>query len=171
MSFKHAVRGATFASLGIALAACGNNDAEIKAYAKKQGMSDIQTAAFSACAQDLSRNKPVFRIPGGNMVMLEVPFEVCACQSKTILTVFKGKQFKGHTAFAEYMATYGKKKPPHFSKKSLQPGLKPKEARSQLVASLQSCATAYKSAHEKQSTEIFKIVPTKQKKVKKATHA
>lgn len=169
MSGSSLHRLAAIAGLGLLLAGCGgkNNEAEIKQYAKKQGFNEIQTAAFSSCAKDLTSNMPILPVPEGNMVMSEVPFDICACQAKTMMTVFKEKRYKGHTNFAVYMATYSKKKTPHISKKDLVPGLKPKEARKQLAESLRSCVNKYVAANEKRSATLFKIVPIKKKPEKK----
>lgn len=154
-------------ALGLGLAGCGGNDAEIKQYVQKHEMKDVQAAAFTACAKDLRVNKPVFLQGEKYMVMKDVPLDICACQVKTMMTVFKDKRYKGHTNFAEYMATFTKKKPPHIPKKDLVAGLKPRVARRQLIESLNSCVTTYVGEHEKQAAELYKMVPVKKKKEKK----
>ena len=161
MSTKYSVRFAAIIGVSLVVTGCGNNDAEIKQYAKKHGMSEIQSAAFMACTRDMKGKKPAFPVAEGNMVMKSVPLDVCACQVKTMTSVFKDNQYKSYGAFAAYMAKEVKKKPPRLNKKDLQPDLKPAGARQQLETSLTSCVTTYKDAHAEQNAELFEIVPLK----------
>ena len=145
--------------LGLGLAACGNNDAEIRVYAKQKKMSEVQTAAFTACAKDTRKKKLLFPVKEGNLMMKRVPYDVCACQSKTMVTVFKEKKYAGHTAFLDYMANEKKKKKPRLNKKELVPDLKPMDARTRLQESLEKCVKEFRTAHADQDAEMFEVVP------------
>jgi hypothetical protein len=159
---KKPVRLGLMTALALILAGCGSSDEELQAHAKKQGMSDLQAAAFVTCASNFRRNKPVFAEAAGNVVMKEVPLNVCACQSNVMLSVFKDDQYKGHAAFAEYMALEVKKRPPRISKKDLKDPAKMKEAAARLETSFKSCISTYKTAHAEESKLLFELLPPKE---------
>lgn len=167
MSVASPKRMAVLAGLVLLLAGCGSNDAEIKQYAKQKGMSEIQTAAFTSCAKDTGRKKLMFPVKEGNLLMKQVPLDVCACQSKTMISVFKEKKYGGHTAFLEYMANERKKKKPRLPKKELVAGLKPIDARTTLQTSLEACVKAYRTAHADTDAEMFEVVPLPEEPKKK----
>ncbi|MCB1434807.1 MAG: hypothetical protein KDK75_20450 [Alphaproteobacteria bacterium] len=159
MSGKHVKRLSILVGLGVLLTGCGSNDAEVRVYAKRKQMSEIQTAAFTACAKDTRKKKLLFPVKEGNLMMKEVPLDVCACQSKTMMTVFKEKKYGGHTAFVAYMINEKKKKKPRLNKKELVEGLKPMDARAKLEDSLQACVKTYREAHADKDAELFEVVP------------
>ncbi len=152
-------RALILAGLALSLAACGSNDAELKQYASEKKMSETQTAAFMACANDLRRNKPMFPVKDGNRKMISVPMEVCACQGQTIASVFTKDGYKSHATFAEYMAKDVKKRPPRFAKKVLKDGIKSPDAAKRLEASLKSCVQSYENKNKEQSAALFELVP------------
>jgi hypothetical protein len=168
MTGQNAFRMVAALGLSLALAGCGEEEAEIARIAKEQGLGQAETAAFAACAKDMRRNKPMFPVAQGNMRMNEVPLEICACQARTMTVVFKDDQYKSHTAFAEYMAKETKKKKPRISKKDLKPELKAEDARRKLAASLETCVDRYRDTHKEEAAELFELVPVKEKKKKKA---
>lgn len=167
MSGKYSSRLIAIIGISLGLAACGDPLADAMLYAKKKGLSEVQTAAFMACFKHTARNKPMFPVAEGNVVMKSVPMEICACQSKTILSVFQEFKYGSHTAFAVYMSKENKKKRPRFNKKELRPGLKSIDAGKQLEASLTSCVETYKTAHVEASKTLFEIIPLKVPEKKK----
>ncbi len=163
----------TALGLGLLMASCGSNDAEIQEYAKAKGMSTNQAAAFTACAGDFRRNKPRFLARDGQTLMKSVPLEVCDCQSRTIVNIFKSDQYKSHTPFAEYLAKEDRKAPPWVAKKVLKDGVNPKEVGARLERSLKACADTYKSAHkdEPETADLFEFIPAKPPEPKKTADA
>jgi hypothetical protein len=162
MNAKRIFHLAVAGGLAVVLASCGSDDAEIQAYAKQAKMPENQKVAFTACASDLRRNKPRFPAKDGQILMKSVPMEVCACQSRTIVNIFKSDQYKNHATFAEYMAKEQKKRQPRFSKKVLQDGVNPKDATPRLEKSLAACVDGYKSANKdnEEALAVFELVPT-----------
>jgi hypothetical protein len=100
-------------------------------------------------------------VSDGNLVMKEVPLDICACHVKAITDVFNDNQYKGFAAFASYMAKEVKKKPPRFSKKSLKPDIKSADAAAELENTLTSCVYSYRNDHQEQSAKLFEVVPVK----------
>ena len=153
-------RFATLGGLGLMLAACGGNDAELQKYAKSKSMSESQTAAFMACANGHRRTKPLFPAPDGSVVMKSVPPEVCGCQTKIITAVFNDKQYGGYVSFADYMGKDVKKRHlPRFLRKDLQKGIKSPDAAKRLEGGLSACVDSYKSGHKEEAAAIFEFIP------------
>ncbi|WP_373503110.1 hypothetical protein [Aestuariivirga sp.] len=153
--------------LGVLLAACGSDEEALQKYAKARKMPENQTAAFMACANEMKRNKPVFATPKGNLVMTSVPWDICACQSKTMITVFEDDRHKAIASFATYMALETKKRPPRFSKKDMKPKLKSPDVAKRLETAFNACVTAYKDANKEKSAELFELLPPKEPDKKK----
>jgi hypothetical protein len=149
-------------AVGLILAGCGSNDAELKQYAQQRKMSEVQTAAFMACAGDLRRNKPVIASAEGKLVMKSVPHDICACQSKTMTAVFVENDYKGFASFAEYLAKEEKKRPPRFSKKQLKEGLKSPEAAKRLETAFNSCVAVYRGNNKDKLADLFELLPPKE---------
>lgn len=164
-------RFALLAIAGTLLASCGSNEAELKQYAEKRKMPELETAAFMACANGFGRNKPSFPAKDGTLVMQSVPYDICACQVKTITAVFVANEYKPVTAFAEYMALEVKKRPPRFSRKHLKDGVKSQDAAKRLETSFNACVQAYKAANNERSAELFELVPLKAPEKKEAKEA
>ncbi len=158
----HLVRFTLLGGLAVLLASCGSNEAELKQYAQKRKMGEKETAAFMACANGFGRNKPSFPAKDGKLVMKSVPYDICACQVKTITAVFVENEYKGVASFAEYMALEVKKRPPRFSKKTLKQGLKSPDAAKKLEAGFNACVQSYKTKNKEQSAELFELVPLKE---------
>lgn len=158
---------AAAAAAALLLSGCGEDDTPIIEYAKTHNLNKAQMVALKACAKDFRRNKPVyFQVPKGNLVMKEVPLDVCACQTATMMTVFPEGEYKPHEGFATFMATNGKRRAPFWSREELQKGLKLKAAQTKLVEGFAACADTYKKANAEASKELFEFVPVEEKKKK-----
>lgn len=159
MSDRRLAGTALLCGLGLVLAACGSNDAEVRVYAKQKKMSEVQTAAFAACARDTRRKKLLFPVKDGNLVLKRVPLDVCACQSKTMVSVFRDGKYDGHTAFLDHMAKERRKRPPRLARKDLVAGLKPVDAGRRLEDSLIRCVNEFRTANADKEAELFEVVP------------
>lgn len=157
-------RFAVLGVVGLALAGCGGNDETLMKYAKAKGMSENQTAAFLACAAGTKSNKPV--LPGKQaktlVKMTKIPFDICVCQSSAIMSVFVPKQYKNYSTFAEYLGKEEKKRPPRFSKKVLQGGIKPADASKRLEASFVNCVAGWTKQNEEEAKTVFEPIAPKE---------
>ncbi len=166
MSGRRSLRFITIAGLGVMLASCGSADEEAQAYAKAKRMSDPEKEAFLICAKGARSNRPILAGSGGNMIMKSTPLAVCACQAKSIMSVFLEKDYKSYTVFAEYMGKEVKKKPPRWSKKVLKESVKPAEAGKRLETSFVSCVGTYMSAHKDLDPPLLEALPVKESEKK-----
>ena len=100
---------------------------------RRRGASELRQGAQDAGAPDGrlhglrqrdEAQQAGLRQPEGQSVMTSVPWDICACQSKTMITVFEDDRHKAISSFATYMALETKKRPPRFSKKDMKPKLK-----------------------------------------------
>jgi hypothetical protein len=148
--------------LGFLLASCGSNDAQWQEYAKAKHMSEPETAAFLICAKQSQRNRPIFADKSGRSVMKSTPLEVCACQAKSIMSVFLEKEYKSYTTFAEYMGKEVKKNPPRWGKRLLRDGVNPAEAGKRLEKSLTACVSTYVAAHQDLDPPLLVPLPVKE---------
>lgn len=162
MSGRFTVRFAVFSSLGLLLTACGAADEEAQAYVQAKRMSAPEADAFLICAKGSRNNRPILPGSGGNMIMKSTPMAVCACQAKSIMSVFLEKEYKSYTVFAEYMGKEVKKKPPRWSKKVLKDSVKPAEAGKRLETSFVSCVGTYMSAHKDLDPPLLEPLPVKE---------
>ena len=147
---------AGLAMVAALLAACGNNEAEVKAMVQKMHMSKPQEAAFRACAKDLKSSMPIF-IDGQKAVQLtKVPLGICACHSVAVAKIFKDDKMTGHARFAAYIGKT-KRKELRLGRRDMRVAMDPAKAGLQLINSLKTCATDFAAAN----TEEFKnlIVP------------
>jgi hypothetical protein len=165
------VRFTLLGAMAALLASCGSNEAELRQYAQKRKMGEKETAAFMACANGFGRNKPTFPARDGTLVMKSVPYDICACQVKTITAVFIENEYKAVASFAEYMALEVKKRPPRFSKKTLKHGLKSPDAAKKLEAGFNACVQSYTAANKERSAELFELVPLKEPEKKDGKEA
>ena len=144
MTYRAMTKWLGLAAVSALLAACGSNDAEVKAMAKKMHMSKQQSAAFSTCVKDMKSKKPIF-IDGETAVqMTKVPLEVCACHSQVIASLFKDDKLTGHARFAGYIVKK-KRKELKLGRRDLRTTLDPVKGGALLIASLKSCADDYVS--------------------------
>ena len=134
--------------LGVLLTACGSDEEALLKYAKARKIPDNRAAAFMACNSEMKRYKPVFASPKGNLVMTSVPWDICACQSKTMTTVFEEEHYQAISAFATYMALETKKRPPRFDKKVMKPKLKTTDVAKRLETAFNTCVSAYKDGEQ-----------------------
>ena len=158
MTRRIVVRIAAVAGLALTLSGCGSSDADFHKYAEKKGFNEEDTAAFMVCAKQLNSNKPIFAVSGGNMVMKQLPLDICGCHAKVMSSLFVQDQYLGYNSFAVYMAKDVKKYPPRFAKKDLKPNIKAKEVEPKLEATLKSCVDDYQNAHPDQAKLLFDIV-------------
>lgn len=159
---RRSIRLAVTASLGVFLVSCGSSDAEWQEYAKAKKMSEAETTAFLSCTKASQRNWPVFTGADGKTVMKSTPLAVCACQAKSIMSVFIEKEYRTYTTFAEYMGKEVKKNPPRWSKKLLKEGVDPGKAGKRLEASLVSCVSSYVAAHKDLDPPLLQPLPVKE---------
>lgn len=162
MSGRRSLRFAIAAGLSAMLASCGASDEEAQAYAKAKRMSDPEKDAFLICAKGSRSNRPILTGKDGVMIMKSTPMAICACQAKTIMSVFLEKEYKSYTVFAEYLGKEKKKKPPRWSKKVLKESVKPAEAGPRLEASFNACVTTYQTAHADLDPPLLEPVPVKE---------
>ena len=162
MPGHRSIRFALAASLGVFLASCGSNEADLQNFAREKKLSKSQTAAFMACAKGHKSAKPILVSKDGNMVMKHTPIEVCACQAKTITSVFVEEDFKSYATFADYMAKEVKKKPPYLSKKVLKSDLKGPDATKRLEKSLNTCVSDYLTANKELEEPLLELLPVKE---------
>lgn len=153
------------AGAGLLLAGCAFDEEAAREFAKEKGLGTADTEAFVVCAKDFRRNDPIFALPDSNLLMNEVPYEVCACQAPVISSVFKEDKLKGHVKFAEYMALETKKKS-KVNRKALKDGVKVKDAVDRMANSLYSCAVQYQKANKDETAGLFEKLPIKKKKKK-----
>lgn len=158
-------RFGVLAGLGLLLAGCGFDEEAAREFAKEKGMGTADTEAFVVCAKDFRRNDPIFPLGDKNLLMNEVPFEVCACQAPVIASVFREDKLKGHVKFAEYLALEVKKKS-KINRKALKEGVKVTEAVDRMTNSLYSCAVQYHKANKDDTADLFETLPIKKKKKK-----
>jgi hypothetical protein len=158
MNTRMMAKWAGLAVVALALAGCGNNDAEIKAMAKKMHMSKQQTAAFQTCAKDLKSSKPIF-IAGEKAVQLtKVPLEICACHAPTVAQLFKDDKLTGHARFASYIGK-AKRKPLKMGRRDLRSAMAPEKAGQILINSLEKCAHDYAATPQAAENYPKLIVP------------
>lgn len=169
MRGHRSIRFALTASLGVFLASCGSSDAEWQEYAKAKHMSEAETSAFLLCAKGSQRNRPIFTGATGKSVMKSTPLAVCACQAKSIMSVFLEKEYKSYTTFAEYMGKEVKKRPPRWGKRLLKEGVNPAEAGKRLEASLVSCVSTYVAAHKDLDPPLLEPLPVPETEKKPET--
>jgi hypothetical protein len=162
MRGRRFVQLASIAGLSAILTSCGSNEAQLQNYAKAKKFSEQEKAAFMACANEHRRNKPVFASKDGNMVMKNTPMDVCACQTRTIVSVFIEEDFASYVRFAEYMAKDVKKKTPYFSRKVLKSDIKAPEAGNRLEKSLNACVSTYLAAHKDLEEPLLELLPVKE---------
>lgn len=175
-------KASTFKFIGIAaaallLAACGDNTAEVKAMAKKLKFGKPETAAFMACAKELGPKKPIFitystdpEVDPTAVRMMGVPLEVCACQTRTMVKLFKEDKLKGHEKFVTYVTKQKRKPTMKLGRKDVKQGVDPEKGAMELLASLQSCGNDFKAKFaENEGSELFQPyeLPKKKKKKKK----
>ncbi|MBL8790991.1 MAG: hypothetical protein JNM45_10860 [Rhizobiales bacterium] len=142
MNKRVIAKWAGLAGVGLLLAACGNNDAEIKAMAKKMHMSKQQAAAFQTCAKDMKSRKPIF-IDGDKAVQLtKVPLEICACHAPAVAQMFKDDKLTGHARFAAYIGKV-KRKELKMGRRDLRTAMAPEKAGQILIASFRKCASDF----------------------------
>lgn len=173
MAGRRPLRFTIIATLGIMLASCGSADEEAQAYAKAKRMSEPEKDAFLICAKGARSNRPILAGSDGQMIMKSTPMAICACQAKSIMSVFLEKEYKSYTVFAEYLGKEKKKKPPRWSKKVLKDSVKPAEAGKRLEASFMTCVGSYQSAHKDLDPPLLEALPVKEtdEKDEKATHS
>jgi hypothetical protein len=162
MPGRRSFRFTIIAALGVLLASCGAADEEAQAYAKAKRMSDPEKDAFLICAKGSRSNRPILAGSDGKMVMKSTPMAICACQAKSIMSIFLEKEYKSYTVFAEYMGKEVKKKPPRWSKKVLKESVKPAEAGKRLEASFMSCVNSYQSANKDLDPPLLEALPVKE---------
>ena len=159
---RRSIRLAVTASLGVFLVSCGSSDAEWQEYAKAKKMSEAETTAFLSCTKASQRNWPVFTGADGKTVMKSTPLAVCACQAKSIMSVFIEKEYRTYTTFAEYMGKEVKKNPPRWGKRLLRDGVNPAEAGKRLEKSLTACVSTYVAAHQDLDPPLLVPLPVKE---------
>ena len=158
------------ACAGLALAACANDEEEINKIAEKYKMNKVQLAAFNVCVTDLGRIAPRFEALKTDIEMREVPYEVCACQSTSIVQVFKDNQYGSHLKFAKHMVKLKKRdKPVGFISKDLKASRDKISATKFLMASLMSCGKKYQAEFPEEGRGLFKNVPKPPDKKKDKT--
>jgi len=158
MNKRVMAKWAGLAAVAVALAACGNNEAEIKAMAAKMHMSKQQTAAFQTCAKDLKSSKPIF-IEGDKAVQLtKVPLEICACHAPTVANLFKDDKLTGHARFAAYIGKV-KRKELKMGRRDLRSAMAPEKAGQILIDSLEKCANQFAATPQAAENYPKLIVP------------
>ena len=162
MTGRRSIRFGLVAVLGVFLASCGSNEADLQNFAREKKLSKPQTAAFMACAKGHKNAKPILVNKDGNMLMKRTPMEICACQAKTITSVFVEEDFKSYATFADYMAKEVKKKPPYISKKVLKSDLKGPDATKRLEKSLSTCVNTYLAANQDLEEPLLELLPVKE---------
>ncbi len=83
--------------LGVIAAFVGNimldHDKELNNIAAKHSLSAEETVAFKACVGDLSGHKLKYK--DGSSIS-KIPREVCVCQAKQMVRIFKPGQYSSH---------------------------------------------------------------------------
>lgn len=158
------------AIVAMALAACGDNGAEVKALVKKLQLSKPEIAAFATCNKDLGSKRPIFIDHAANTAvrMNVVPIEVCACQARTMAKLFKDDKLAGHAKFAGYVIKNKRKPVLKLGRKDVKQGVDTEKGAMQLLASLQSCANDFSSSYAAaQGSSLIEPFELPQKKAKK----
>jgi hypothetical protein len=165
MQVRSFVRYGALSLIGLILAGCGDG-AEIARVSEEMKLNEDQQYAFKVCVRDLKEKaKPVFKVAGKDMKMTRVPFEVCGCQSKTLVQVFKdGKTVKAsHPLFVSFSMKRNKVKFPKLDEATLAPGVKKEDGMKMLWSSFSACTAQYQSRFPKLSADLFKEMKPKKK--------
>lgn len=152
------------------LAGCGSNEGEVKAMAA--AMPKPQGEAFTTCVKDLKRRQPIF-IEGKNPAQLkatqltEVPLDVCACHSLTMVKIFKPEKLAGHARFASYIAKSRRNPELKMGKNDMKANVDPVKGAARLAESLKTCATDFVSKNAELGKGLivpFELPKPKEKK-------
>jgi hypothetical protein len=155
------------AAVTLLLAACGSNDAEVQAMAEQMKMNKQQVAAFKLCAKHLRRTQPIFITGDKAVQMTQVPLEVCACHSQTMVKLLKDDKLESHSRFAEYIGKAKRKAKFKVGRQDMKLKITREAGGVQLIDSLKNCANTYVSKNAELSKGLIIPFELPKKKVKK----
>ena len=154
------------ASAGLALAACGGPSAvDIELIAKAAKLTKSETAAFTVCNSTMAGKSPVLHTPKATWKMSFVPPEVCACQSKTIATIFRVDKFPSYKKFVTYVVKVEQKNPPIFDPADMKSGVNLERVTNRLKVSLLECTITFANANEEVAAKMLEKLEPPAKKV------
>jgi hypothetical protein len=142
------------AAATLLLSGCGGGGVDMDALIAKYKLNANEKLAFEACDKRMRSVKAIIKVSGKDQMMSNIPAEVCACQARTMATVFKTDKFNSLTGFGLWLAKVErKKKVPSVIKLDLKGTLSSETAGLRLARTFDSCASKY-LADNKDSEEL-----------------
>lgn len=156
------------ALVGAILAGCGSSGPSAEELIAKYKLNEADQAAFKACDQTLGQVKPIIKVSSQDKMMSSVPSEICACQAKSMSSVFVEDEYTSFSNLSGYLARLDKKKLPRIAKQDLKSGIQPDSAAKRLLKSFEMCTSKY-LAEIKDPAELKDLLlpPPAPKKTKK----
>ena len=140
-----------------------SQESETKKLIAENKLSALEAVAFRACKSQMTGKTYTPKTgAGGSVKMSRVPMEICVCQSRTMVKVFKEDQFGEQAKFIDYVADHDSGKlsdsVPQFDKASLKGSYTSTDALLTLAASLGNCSSTYNAKREREAREAMKKV-------------
>ena len=84
-----------------------DNQDDLERIAMEHGLDAEQTAAFKACAGHMAGKS----LSLANATYSRVPREICVCQSRSMVAVFRSGEYRSHENIVDYLSDDGPRRP------------------------------------------------------------
>jgi hypothetical protein len=140
-----------------------SHETEMKKLIADNKLSVQEAVAFRACQSQMTgKTYNPKSATGGSIKMSRVPLEICVCQSRTMVKVFKEDHFGEQAKFIDYVSDHESGKfsdnVPQFDKASLKGSYTSTGALLTLATALGNCSSTYSAKQEREALEAKKKV-------------
>jgi len=129
-----------------------NYAGDMQRVAAKHHLSSEEASAYSACASDVRGKSFRMTSQSGGMSSNKVPEEICVCQARWMVQVFRQGQYGGHRQVAEYIVAPRNDR--KLAAEDLKPGQSSEVAFAALTQSLSGCMKDYSAEFLRQSEKL-----------------